>query len=281
MKISILVDNNALEFISSEFGFSCYIEIDNKKLLFDTGYSKAFIENASRLDINLNGIDFLALSHGHHDHTWGLANLVQNYMQRIELKKSFVKPTLVCCPGALEPKWLLDGYQNGILLNKETLASLFNIKLSNEPVWLSKNMVFLGKISRNIDFEKDAYRENVPAGKVMIDGHLQEDKLLDDSAIACKTRDGLVIIIGCSHSGICNIIEYAKKVCKDDRILDVIGGLHLMDTNADRLNKTCEYFKKLNLKNLHMCHCTDFKAKQMLAKIAPSQETGAGLVLEY
>jgi 7,8-dihydropterin-6-yl-methyl-4-(beta-D-ribofuranosyl)aminobenzene 5'-phosphate synthase len=281
MKISIVVDNNAMEFVSAEFGFSCYIEIDNKKLLFDVGYSNILIENALKLEINLHKLDFLTLSHGHHDHTWGLANLIQYYMQRLELKKGLTKPTLICCPGALEPKWLLDGHQYGNLLNKETIESFFNTKLSNTPVWITKNMVFLGKIERKIDFEKNAYRENVPLTKIIINDQLQEDQLLDDSAIACKTENGLVIITGCSHSGICNIIEYAKKVCNENRVVDVIGGFHLIDTEENRLNMVCEYFKKLNLKNLHMCHCTDTKAKAMLAKVAPAKEAGAGLVIEY
>jgi len=281
MRISILVDNNTLEFLSAEFGFSCYVEVDNKKLLFDTGYSNVFIENAFKLAINLYDIDFLTFSHGHEDHTWGLANLIQTYMQRVETKHNLVKPTLVCCPGVLEPKWLLDGHQNGMLVNKEAIASFFSIKLSNEPVWLTENMVFLGEIERKLDFEKNAYKENVLPGKIMINGQLQEDRILDDSAIACKTKNGLVIITGCSHSGICNIIEHAKKVCYEQRVVDIIGGFHLINTDDYRLGKVCEYFKKLNLENLHMCHCTDFKAKERLEKVAPVQKTGVGLVLEY
>ena len=63
----------------------------------------------------------------------------------------------------------------------------------------------------------------------MPDGeHYEDDILLDDSALAFRTGKGLVIITGCSHSGICNIIEHAKKVCGEERILDIIGGLHLM-----------------------------------------------------
>ena len=265
MKITIVVDNQALEFLLSEFGFSCYIEIDDKKLLFDTGYSGIFLQNASLLGINLYKIDFLILSHGHHDHTWGLANLIQNIMQKVENKKHICKPTLVCCPGALEPKWLMDGYQNGLFLNKETLASFFNIQLTNQPMWLSENMVFLGKIERKLDFEKDAYKENVPPGKTIINGTLQEDQLLDDSAIACKTKNGLVIITGCSHSGICNIVEYAKKVTNQKNVYAVIGGFHLKELDDITL-KTIEYLKKERITKIFPLHCTSKKVKEEFSK---------------
>jgi len=281
MRTTILVDQNVFEFLSSEFGFSCYIEIDGLKLLFDTGFSNIFLKNALKLEINLHDIDGLILSHGHHDHSWGLAHLVQSLMQQVELQKKIKKPKFYCCPGALEPKWMHGGHQYGCLLNKETIASFFDINTSNEPIWITKNLVFLGKIERTFDFEETAYKENGLPGKVMINGRLQEDLLLDDSAIACKTNQGLVIITGCSHSGICNIIEHAKKVCNEHRIVDIIGGFHLMNADKNRLDKICEYFKKLNPKAVHVCHCTDFKAKEKLARITPVQETGVGLVIEH
>lgn len=281
MKISVLVDQNALEFVSAEFGFSCFIEIDNQKLLFDTGFSDVFLENSFKLDINLSEIDFLAFSHGHHDHTWGVVNLVQYFMQRAELKKSFKKPVLVSCPQALEPKWLLNGLQNGMLLNRETLVSFFELKMSNDPVWLTKNMVFLGKIERKLSFEQSCYKESVPSARVMVNGRLQADELWDDSALVCRTKEGLVIVCGCSHSGICNIVEYAKKVCGESKIVDIIGGLHLVDMDEDRLDKICEYFREQDLKQLHVCHCTGLKAKERLSKIVPVIETGAGLTLSF
>jgi 7,8-dihydropterin-6-yl-methyl-4-(beta-D-ribofuranosyl)aminobenzene 5'-phosphate synthase len=91
----------------------------------------------------------------------------------------------------------------------------------------------------------------------------------------------LVIITGCSHAGICNIVEYARKVCGDSRVVDVIGGLHLLDPSQSQLEGTLSYLAKLNLSGLHACHCTDLASKIALSSVAPLQQTGVGLTLQY
>ncbi|HKL42815.1 MAG TPA: MBL fold metallo-hydrolase, partial [Clostridia bacterium] len=92
---------------------------------------------------------------------------------------------------------------------------------------------------------------------------------------------GLVIITGCSHAGICNIIDYAKKVCNEDRIIDVIGGFHLLNPEQAVLDKTVEFFKNLNTDKVHACHCTDLKSKIELAKVVDIEEVGVGMTLVY
>ncbi|MCP6429124.1 MBL fold metallo-hydrolase, partial [Klebsiella pneumoniae] len=81
-------------------------------------------------------------------------------------------------------------------------------------------------------------------GETLKEGLWQEDFVLDDSALVYMSERGLVIITGCSHSGICNIIEYAKKVCNEDRICDIIGGFHLLNPNHHQLINTVEYLKR-------------------------------------
>ncbi len=90
-----------------------------------------------------------------------------------------------------------------------------------------------------------------------------------------------MIITGCSHAGICNITEHAKKVCDDDRIVAIIGGLHLLDPPKEQLAGTLEYIKEINLTALYACHCTDFTSKCALAKVAPVMEVGVGLCVEF
>ena len=85
-----------------------------------------------------------------------------------------------------------------------------------------------------------------------------DDFLLDDTALAFKSKNGLVIITGCSHSGIVNICEYAKKVCGCNKISAIIGGLHLLRADDSRINKTVDYFKAQNLDVIYPCHCTGF-----------------------
>jgi 7,8-dihydropterin-6-yl-methyl-4-(beta-D-ribofuranosyl)aminobenzene 5'-phosphate synthase len=88
-------------------------------------------------------------------------------------------------------------------------------------------------------------------------------------------------MVGCSHAGVCNTIEYAREVCSEPRIVDVIGGFHLQKPSRQHLEGTLAYFRRLQPQALHACHCTDLAAKIALAQVADMQEVGAGLSLAY
>ena len=152
------------------------------------------------------------------------------------------------------------------------------MELSTSPRWLTDDLVVLGQIERKFDFEYTT------AGKrkiLMPDGRIEDDNLLDDTALAFRTGKGLVIITGCSHSGICNIVEHAKRVCGEERIVDIIGGLHLLSPDQPRLEKTVSYLRNLDLASLHACHCTSLSSKIALAGGCPLQEVGVGLTLDW
>ena len=93
--------------------------------------------------------------------------------------------------------------------------------------------------------------------------------------------EGLIIITGCSHAGICNIVKQAKSVCGEQPVIDIVGGLHLLKPSPDRLEKTGEYLQNLQLKSLHACHCTSLASKIALAAYCPVQEVGTGMKLEW
>lgn len=103
----------------------------------------------------------------------------------------------------------------------------------------------------------------------------------DDSALVYKSPDGLVIITGCSHSGICNIIEYSKKVCGDNRIIDVIGGFHLIQPSPIQSEGTLDYFKNQKINAIHPCHCTNLEYKIKLSKYSSVKDVGVGLSLNF
>ena len=104
---------------------------------------------------------------------------------------------------------------------------------------------------------------------------------MDDTALAYISPRGLVIITGCSHAGICNIVEKAKRVTEIDNVVDIIGGFHLMDPTKKKIEGTKEYIKNLELDELHACHCTDLNSKIELAKVANLKEVGVGMRLLY
>ncbi len=278
MELTVLVDNNTLidRYFHGEPGLSFLINDSGKKILFDTGYSDAFLENASRMGITLLDIDHLALSHGHLDHTWGLDPLIRRYTEaRIEgIMHS--DPTLTAHPQVFHTKQMEGIGEIGTTLSVEKISEHFRIQLSRKPVWLTQDVVFLGEIPRKFDFEG---KESI--GTTMSEHGMIDDHLLDDTALAYRTQRGLVIITGCSHSGICNITEYARKICKEDRVIDIIGGLHLLDPSREQLDGTLGYMERLAPEELHACHCTDLRSKIELAKVVNLREVGVGLKLEY
>ena len=277
MKLTVLVDNNTVvdRYFHGEPGVSYFIECDDGKYLFDTGYSDIFLRNATKMDINLLQLDAVIISHGHNDHTWGLGELVKLYSEAIYEGYECKKPAIIAHPDAFLDK-NVDGLDVGAMLSIDQLKKLFSVKLEKEPVWLSEKLVFLGEIERNNSFEA-----RTPIGKTLRNGIWEDDFVLDDSAMAYKSEKGLVIITGCSHAGICNIIEYAKKVCHESRVVDVIGGFHLLDPSQEKMNSTVEYLEKCQPHALHAAHCTDLHSKIRLAKVMNVEDVGVGLVWEY
>ncbi|WP_461205314.1 MBL fold metallo-hydrolase [Clostridium sp. DL1XJH146] len=278
MKLSVLLDNNTFidRYFYGEPGVSYFIQDKDINILFDAGYSDAFIRNAQKMQIDLKTVDSVVISHGHIDHTLGLLDLIKLYTEAAIEKIDCKKPNLIAHPLAFLEKRMDDEVEIGSMITEEKLSKHFSMNLSKEPLWITDKLVFLGEIERKNDFEN---RE--PIGKVQYKDHEIDDFVLDDSAMVYKTKEGLVIITGCSHSGICNIIQYSKKVCNDERIIDVIGGFHLLNPAEETIKGTCEYIKENNIKRLHACHCTDLKSKIELSKIANVEEVGVGLVLEY
>ena len=279
MRATVLVDNCALfdRPYLAEHGFAMYIEAEGTKVLFDTGYSDAVARNAAGLKIDLLDLDYIVLSHGHNDHTWGLHHLLRLFSDAIMDGTAHRLPRLVAHPHCFYPRPKPPFPDIGAALTADEVGRFMPLELTSRPVQLTPNLFFLGEIERTLPFEAfDPGLRRI----VMPDGRVQADSLVDDTALAFRGTDGLAVITGCAHSGICNTVEHARRVCGEDRIADIVGGLHLREAGP-RLDGTCDYLRGLGLDALHACHCTSLLAKVALAGAAPLRETGVGLRLEY
>lgn len=263
MKLKVLEDNNTFidMYYLAEPGVSYYIEDGDEKILFDTGYSSVILKNAKKMNVDLNDINKLVISHGHDDHTGGLKYFFEKN-RNIEL---------IAHPECFNYKEDSKGLYIGSPLSKEELSKVCKLNLSKEPIKVSKHITYLGEIPISNGFEP-----RYSIGKCITANEKKEDTIIDDSAIVYKSDKGLFVITGCSHSGICNILEYAKKVCNDNRVYGVIGGFHIFEIN-ERLEKTIDYLKENNIKLLYPCHCVSLKAKIEMSKKLDINEVGVGL----
>jgi 7,8-dihydropterin-6-yl-methyl-4-(beta-D-ribofuranosyl)aminobenzene 5'-phosphate synthase len=274
MELKVLIDNNTLidRYFLGEPGLSFLIQAEGKKILFDLGYSDCFIHNARKMQESLLDLDAVVLSHGHMDHTWGLPHLMAHLSEAANEKIPHKRPVLIGHPQVLESKLYNGTEEIGSIISPEKAAHHFLLQWTKEPYWITEKLVFLGEIPRVHDFENQT-----PIGEVACG----PDYLFDDSALAYMSEEGLAILSGCAHAGICNIIRHAQQVCGEDRIADLVGGLHLLAPKKDQLEGTLETLKKIGPAQLHPCHCTDLDSKFALTAVAPVLEVGVGTVLKY
>ena len=262
MKLTVLCDNNTFidQYYLGEPALCFYIETENDRILFDTGYSDVFVKNAKKMGIDLDRVNKIVLSHGHNDHTGGLVY----YLKEKRNAEVIAHPDV----------FIRREDETGVIsspLTLEEVGEKCDLRLTKEPYEVSRNLIYLGEIPVSCGFEK-----RIPIGKT---DKGEEDYIMDDSALVYQGTEGIFIITGCSHSGICNIIEYARKVTSTDKVTGVIGGFHLLQ-EGERLNRTVDYLKKQNIKELYPCHCVSLEAKVAMANEMKIQETGTGLSIE-
>lgn len=266
MKLTILSENTILcgDPYRGEAGLSILLESEGKTILFDTGFSGLLLENARKMGLDPTKADLIALSHGHNDHTAGLIPLAELFRTQGR------RVPVLMHPEALEPR-VIDGDECGFAMNLEAFQAAFAPQFSRGPVALTERLTWLGEIPRRHAFEARScgMQNGAP------------DFLPDDTALVYRRDDGIVIITGCSHSGICNIIDYAAEYTGENRILDIVGGFHLPHPPRDQLDGVCAFLREKRPAAIHPCHCTGLAAKIALAAAAPLGETAVGSVLLY
>lgn len=267
MKLRVLADNYTYidQYYYGEPAVSYYLEIDHCRILFDTGYSDVFIKNAELMGIDLSSLTHIILSHGHNDHTRGLMYLDKT----INLKN--VK--MIAHPHCFYPKSDI-GEDIGSPFSEAEIRSKMQYLPTEGSSAISERCLFLGQVPQSNNFENRKIIDKQKIGSQWI-----EDRVLDDSALVCRTREGLFIITGCSHSGICNIVEYAISVCQEERIAGILGGFHLFEVD-DQLEKTIQYLESKSVKMVYPCHCVSLKAKAKMFEKLQVEEAGVGLEVE-
>lgn len=248
VKITTLIENNTDDnsFLYNEHGVSFFIEADDINIIFDTGQSGKFIDNANKLNIDLKQANYLVLSHGHYDHSGGVTNLVK------EIGNSF---QIIINDKFSNNKYAYDENRYryiGNCFDKKYLEdNNISVKYINEGMYsISSNIIVASNFIRKTNFEKLSDRFFIE-----LNGKFEKDTFLDEIALAIKLKEGLLVILGCSHVGVVNILETLIQRTNMP-IYGIVGGTHLIEADQLRLEETIKYFKEKDIKLIGVSHCT-------------------------
>lgn len=256
--------------LRAEHGFSCLVTVTagarTTRVLFDAGITPdGMIENMRRLELAPGDIDIVVLSHGHWDHTTGMNGLA-TALGRAELPvlihPEFWSRRRIAIPGrdAIELPATSKGALEG--------AGFDVVEQERPSFLLDGSLLVTGEVDRTTDFERGAS----PAHQAYREGGWQADPLiLDDQALVAKVRGrGLVVLTGCGHSGIVNILRHVRRLTGESSVHAVIGGFHLSGSYFEpMIAPTCDALAVIAPDYIVPTHCTGWRAVHAIAARFP------------
>jgi 7,8-dihydropterin-6-yl-methyl-4-(beta-D-ribofuranosyl)aminobenzene 5'-phosphate synthase len=273
--VTVLADNTVVASdVRGEHGLAFWIDTGADCLLFDAGQGSVLACNAQALRVDLDAVDTIVLSHGHYDHTSGLASVLRQAESPVAVHAH---------PAALLPK-----YRRGetgvrdIGMPAECRAALLaehsRLTLSRRPAEVAPGIWTTGEVLRL--HPEEAITEHFcsdPEGREI-------DLLPDDQALFIETSQGTVVLLGCAHSGLINTLDYVQQLTTGGKpIRAVLGGMHLRSATEDRIAWTIQELRRFNINLLAPLHCTGQKAIAALWAAFPDawQAVGAGSKFEF
>lgn len=263
LNLKVLVEDSTRDNqkLIAKHGLSFLIEVEvgrSKKvrLMMDTGPSaEVLAHNLKAMDMDLQNVDLIILSHGHYDHMGGLIKALD------EIRKEalvLAHPKAFGLKLKLKPKLKFIGSPFKL---SEVEAAGGIVLSSRRPVAIAKGVSTSGEIKRVTIFER-------VEGFWTVDNELfVEDDMPDDQALYVNIEDkGLAVISGCAHAGIVNTIKHGQRVMGIDDVYAVVGGFHLKDASNERINSTIEELVNWNPQIIAPCHCTGSKTIKRLLK---------------
>ncbi len=259
MDITVAVENTvAFPFkpgirpgLLGEHGLSLIVDREDGKWLYDTGRGSALLPNLKTLGIAPDEFRGIVLSHAHLDHFGSLMELLKSRMRRIDL---FIHP------GAFVRRYtrIGDNYRSvGLPWSREDLtAAGADIHETPGPEEIAPGMWVTGEVPRRNGVE-------LVAEKFFVEktgGERVHDEIQDDQSLLLETRSGVVVLTGCAHAGVCNIMDRTREILPGQSLRAVLGGLHLDGASSERLEYTRRYLSDAALETLAVGHCTGFEA---------------------
>ena len=274
VRVTVLCENSVIVpfGVIGEHGFAAFIETDKGNFLFDTGQGKGILSNADILGKDLSTIKYLVLSHGHYDHTLGIPQVLIKKSpldiyahEDIFLDRFWIKENM-------PPKYI------GIPFKKEYLESLgANFKFVRDFTEIEQDVFLSGEIPMETSYEKVDVNM-----KILKNGNFYQDNLKDDFSLAIDTPKGLVILLGCAHAGMVNILNHFIEKTRKEKIFAVIGGTHLGFASDEQIENTLNVLDKYKIEKLGVSHCTGLAISAKLFNILKDRFffASVGAVLE-
>lgn len=264
-RVTVLCENTVpVPALIGEHGFSAYVETPDAVILFDTGQGMGLVPNSLRLKKELRDVSTLVLSHGHFDHTGGMLAFLGVHGP---------------CEVVAHPDVLLERFrwmpvgdtEKPVSIGmpwKEAYLATRGARFQWEPSFkeIAPNVFVTGRVPRQTDFETGD-----PKFVIKEDGQWVPDPFRDDYSLILKTGRGLVVILGCAHAGLINILEHATQQTGEDRIHAILGGTHLGFSPLQQLDQTIAGLHRFKVGKLAVSHCTGQKP---VARLAAEFEKG-------
>lgn len=250
MKIVALMDNMASEHraLTAEHGLSFFVDTGESQLVFDCGSTDNPLKNAEKLNISFERVDTVVISHGHYDHGGGFRQAASVIQPKI----------LVTGKGFFEEKYAYNGETMTYLGTGFDRAFLEQKEIAHvachDLYQIDSKSYVVGRFDRTHVFEQ------IPNRFVLLkEGDIVPDLFTDEVCLVIDTATGLVVVVGCAHPGIMNMLtsihqRFQKKICA------VFGGTHLMEADEERIEETLREMKALGVERTYMSHCSGEKA---------------------
>ena len=249
-RITILCENLVGKRVGlGEHGFSAFIETDRGNYLFDTGSGHSIVANSLALDKDLRTVRKIFLSHGHYDHAGGLPEVLK-LKGKVDVHAHpsvFLDRVHLVEENGKETKRFV-----GIPFKRSYLESLgANFILNKDFTEVEKGVFLTGEVPRKTSFEKGD-----PKLFTETDGKRNPDVFLDDQSLILNTERGLLVILGCAHSGVINILNHVINKTGKNEFYAIVGGTHLDFLAPEQLEESIKALRKIHIERIGASHCT-------------------------